>query len=250
MADGGLSQDLHNPIVEMLFVMATGFLFSRFILQSSMLRDRTQGQWDDSRASLGQGEILMSHHKAVPRGIGRRWGFLLAVLSSVALAEGGKPAPPKLAVEMNKPEDTFFVRRSAERTVYVIKCPSGIGGAKITKKEGDWPRNVILRFQYDDERPYHRFESFGIRTDRMEISTSITLKLEKGAQTPVPVKFPYRLVDAKGTSKPADKGGIPASGVLEGTVQLKASGLEISLPPECLVDSKTLNVGWIDAFRT
>lgn len=196
------------------------------------------------------GGILISHRKAVLRGIGRGWGFVLVVLASVALAEGEKPTPPKLAVEMNKPGDTFFVRRSAERTVYVIKCPSGIGGAKITKKEGGWPRNVVLRFQYDDERPYHRFESFGIRTDRMEISTSITLKLEKGAQMPIAVKFPYRLVDAKGSSKPADKSGIPASGVLEGTAQLKASGLEISLPPECLTDSKSLKVGWIDAFRT
>lgn len=55
MPNAGLSQGLQYPIVDLVFVMTTGSLFSDFILQSVLLINQKQGQWDNSQARLADG---------------------------------------------------------------------------------------------------------------------------------------------------------------------------------------------------
>jgi hypothetical protein len=41
-----------------------------------------------------------------------------------------------------------------------VICPSGIGSATIVLKEGPWPDRIIVRFRYDEHRPFAALEGF------------------------------------------------------------------------------------------
>lgn len=177
-----------------------------------------------------------------------RCGLLFLAMSSAVFAEGPKSVPPKVTATLRKKEDTFQIRRSPERTVYLIKSPSGIGDAKITRSDGDWPRNIAIRLQYDDERAFGMLESCSLRTDRLEIGCALRIP-DLARRQPVPVKLPFWFLNPTGDPKFQHTGGIKAAGTLDATVQLQSTGLEITLPPDCLMDSKTLTLDWIDAYR-
>lgn len=176
------------------------------------------------------------------------WLILLAV-SSAIFADEPKSEHPRLAVELLKKEDSFFPRRAQDRTVYVLKSPSGIGGAKVIRTSGTWPRQTVLRFQYDDERAFTMLEGFSLRTDQLEIRGQISGSLEKASKEPVPFKLSFWFVNRDGEPKFRHTGGMPAAGTLDATIQRKTSGLEIALPAGCLQESKSLQLDWIDAYR-
>ncbi len=177
---------------------------------------------------------------------------ILLIVGSMAVADEPQPAPPRLTIKLQKKEDTFQIRRSAQQTVYLFKSPSGIGGATITRMEGDWPSRVVLRLQYDDERPYRNLEGFGLRTDRLQLNGGISEIIRKIKQEPVTAKLHFQSLNTSDDSKSRETAiAVPAAPlILDVTVQMKSTGLEIALPSECLNGSKTLSVGWIDAYRS
>ena len=175
--------------------------------------------------------------------------WLLLATTSLAFADEPKTTPPKLLSELRKPGDTFVARTEAHRTVYVITSPSGIGDAKITRAEGEWPRHVALRLQYEQGRPFTMLEAFSFRTDRLEVNSALGRIPEKAQREPVPVKLNFWFVSSAGEPKFQYTGRIPAAGTLDATVQVNDGSLEIVLPADCLTESKTLRLDWIDAFR-
>ena len=179
-----------------------------------------------------------------------RSGMLLHLaMISCVFGEEPKMAPPKLQSELRKKEDTFVPRTEGKRTVYVITSPSGIGDAKITRLAGEWPRHTALKLQYEQGRAFTRLEGVSLRTDRLEVNGPLGGIPEKANREPVPVKLNFWFVSKAGEPEFQHTGEIPVAGTLDATVQVEDGGLELVLPADCLTESKSLKIDWIDAYR-
>src|SRR4051812_34644539 len=48
-------------------------------------------------------------------------------------------------ITTRRKSDTVEVEATKERTVFVVKSPSGISHASVGRLDGDWPKAVVLR---------------------------------------------------------------------------------------------------------
>lgn len=51
------------------------------------------------------------------------------------------------AAELQKKEDTFAVEGKGDDAIFCIHSATGIGSAKITRRGGEWPATMTVRFQ-------------------------------------------------------------------------------------------------------
>jgi hypothetical protein len=103
---------------------------------------------------------------------------------------------------------------------------------KVLLTEGRWPRDVVLRMQYDKARGFAMLESFGLKTARLSVDGS---QRASGA-----MEF-YFL-------SPEGKAEAPA-GKVNVKVEARGGALEVTLPAHLLTGVKEVTFDWIDAFR-
>jgi hypothetical protein len=65
---------------------------------------------------------------------------LLAAAFPIAAAE-----EPAFRYDLNKKDDTVRATAKDGTTTFAVTCPSGIGGATITRTGQEWPKTVVLR---------------------------------------------------------------------------------------------------------
>src|SRR5438067_2455769 len=154
-----------------------------------------------------------------------------ALVFAVALLVADKDEP-KYQFTLKKPQDSIEARKDEKRTVFVVTSQSGIGEGTIALTEGRWPRDIVLRLQYDKERGFKMLESFGLTTNRIWVSGS---QRTSG-------KMALYFLSPEG--KPGD-----VAGQVNVTVAEKAGALELTLPAHLLGGAKEVRLKWIDAFR-
>jgi hypothetical protein len=148
---------------------------------------------------------------------------------TLLLADGDEP---KYAFALKKPQDSMEARKEEKRTGLVITSQSGIGEGGVLLTEGRWPRDIVLRFQYDKTRGFKMLESFTLTTNRIHVSGS---QRTSG-------KMALYFLSPEG--KPGD-----VAGQVNVTVAEKDGALELTLPAHLLTGAKEVRLKWIDAFR-
>jgi hypothetical protein len=144
-------------------------------------------------------------------------------------------AEPSFNITAKKPVDQIKVTLEKDTAIFDVSSPSGIGGATITLAKGDWPSTIVLRLHL------HGLESFNVSNGKVKLVGSV---LSHSGET----KRLYLTEDDEerepGTEiKVFDAAGKPVKG-LPG----KGGYFEIKLPQK-LLQSKTLELGWIDFYR-
>jgi hypothetical protein len=161
-------------------------------------------------------------------------GLILALL---AVSGGKEPraAAPAYELKLHNSEDRVVAVKEANRTVFVVTCPSGIGEGTIILKAGQWPENVTLRFQHKHGVGLGKLEQLVLKTDRIRADGDSN---SSG-------KFGFEFLDAKG--KP---GADPRSaGVLNVVVESRDDALDVTLPARMLIGSTRFELRWVNLFR-
>ncbi len=160
--------------------------------------------------------------------------YLLILCLFAGLLHAAEATPPRFTAEFRR-GGTLETRVEGTTGLFVITNPSGIGGVTLTLVEGAWPRDVVFRFRYDDERGFTLLEHFGLETSRLVVHTFLHQQ-EKPA---------FRLKSADGKLDP----DAPAAGTLNLTLTRTDAGVEARLPAHLLAAEKTVTVEWVDAYR-
>ena len=161
-----------------------------------------------------------------------RW---LAGAGAVLLAAGALAAGPDYEVKTAKPGDAVTVAKDGGRLVVTVASKTGIGSCTVRPKEGDWPREVVLRFRYADGKPFTALESFRLTTPRFKLD---------GNHKDTP-RMPLFFANAAGGF---DKGAVPG-GWANVAVKFTPGGLELVLPANFLVGRQEVGLNWIDFYR-
>lgn len=163
--------------------------------------------------------------------------FLLCVSALIIFA--AKPAHAKDTYKFefpkNKNTDSAQVQQENGKTIFVITSPSGISEVKVTLTQGQWPRQLVLRYLYKKDTGFRYLESWGIRTETIAVHGS---QRQSGA-------MPFYFQTLEDKSNPSD----PPAGTLDIRVQETDKAMEVTLPPNMLQNSKQIQLSWIDAYR-
>jgi hypothetical protein len=171
---------------------------------------------------------------------------LLAVfrfMSFVAFADDGD-APSRFKITTKKEDDSVEVRADKDKTLFVVKSPSGISQAVIERMEDDkWPDAVMLRL---DLKGLERFRAFSGK-----VTLDVAVAIQDGKpkvrswkdgkeNAPLDEKSPFwtqfRIVGGDG--KPARD------------IPLKDGYFEMQLPKAFFEGNpKSISVNWIDFYR-
>src|SRR5262249_39798301 len=163
------------------------------------------------------------------------------VVGALASAGAFSFAGPPCEIET---KGAIALRMERKQTVFVITSGRGIGDATMWLKSGQWPSDVILRFQYKEGSGFEMLESLGVTTDRFQISWAPSRDKE-GLHKWGEQMMGFYLADAEG--KFVKKGR--ATGYFLGKVEKTKRGVEVRLPANVFTGSKEVKIGWVDAFR-
>jgi len=162
-----------------------------------------------------------------------------AVLSNTAV--GGDGDKPMFKVTSKKSDDAVEVRADKDKTVYVIKSPSGISQTFIERTDEKWPEKMLFRLNLKG------LESFRITNDKVKLEASVssqngTVRLWKDGKENVLLddKSPHwmeiRLICSDGKA------------VKE--IPLKDGYFEMQLPQAFFEGNpKSITLNWIDFYR-
>jgi hypothetical protein len=159
------------------------------------------------------------------------------LLAFLVLSGGKEPAPTEPAYEFHKlvkGELKLVAVKDKERTVFVVTHPFGMGGAIIKLKGGEWPENVVLRFQ-----DFRSLENIRITTDRINTEGSHHRSGD----------FPFFFLDAKGQMPFEVLDDKRATGRLRIVVEIRDGNTDVILPKHFLAGSGQIRVNWIDCYR-
>jgi hypothetical protein len=157
--------------------------------------------------------------------------LLLLALAGMPVAD---PTKPEYEFALEKSGDSITLTDRGKQTVFVIKSKSGIGDGSIKLKSGEFPNEVVLRFEYVDRGDWKILEAFGLTAGRFHVAGS---KSTSGAMR-------FYLADARGK---VDEKNV--TGTLNIAVKESDKGLEVYLPANLLLGVRELGLSWIDAFR-
>jgi hypothetical protein len=135
----------------------------------------------------------------------------------------------------SSPSDSIQFIQADQRTTIQITHAFGIGAATLSLKAGHWPRDILLRFQYDQTRGFSMLENLEITTTRFQLYGNPTTS----------GKLPFRLPDAAGLFP---KGDVVA-GEMNVLVENRNRAIEVTLPAHLFTGSRTVKLAWIDAYR-
>jgi hypothetical protein len=142
-------------------------------------------------------------------------------------------AEPTYEYTLKKGDDSIAAAKDGDKTVFTIVGKSGIGGGTIALKDGDWSKEVVLRFQYGKTDAFKTLEKFTLTTAHVKV---------EGAQKQSKA-MPFFLAGSDG------KFGATPAGTLEIVVEGTKDGLDVRLPANLLAGSKKVELSWIDAYR-
>lgn len=169
--------------------------------------------------------------------------FATAALLALSAVDGqcraADPLMPVFAVTTEKPTDRVGVKVDRNAATFDATSPSGIGGATITRTQGDWPAAVAVRLHL------HGLEHFEARADAIHFTASVLshsghaqlLRLDDhGQEQKLGPETKIEAFDASGRRI----NGLPYQG----------GYFEIRLPSALFAKRpKSLTLGWIDFFR-
>lgn len=161
----------------------------------------------------------------------------------------GAAEPPEFAIECLRPgerREEIKVASQDDAVVFEIRDARGIGGARITPKNGDWPKVVILRLHLGG------LEQLQISGAKISLFASVLshsghrrlLEIEeagkkrRSAGNDDPLWMTIKIKDALG----AEINALPD--------RAKGGYFEVVVPPALLAgESAALTLHWIDFFR-
>ena len=161
---------------------------------------------------------------------------LIVALLTPTIRADDKPAAPTFKIECKKPADSIAISPEAKRTIIVVTSEMGIGGATIDLKSGEWPANVVIRFQYARGGRFKMLEHFELNGGRWKIAGEMH---DSG-------KLPLQFANAEGKFDRVRPAGLVSS-MCES--KAKDPGIEVTLPANSLGGSKQIHLDWIDAYR-
>lgn len=135
--------------------------------------------------------------------------------------------------------DVAKVKNEDGKAIIEVLTPNGIGGATITRKGKEWPKQIVLRLHIT------AMAQLGLTCGEIKLSASypdegLTVQLTKAEKnSKVESDSPYWL-DVKTFTEigKTAKGGLTKNGYFD-----------ITLPQALLKENKTLTVNWIDQYR-
>jgi hypothetical protein len=164
---------------------------------------------------------------------------------SVCLVAAVFGAEPDFEVNLQRDGDSIEVAAEADRTVFTVASPRGIGAATVQRRQPHWPTLVVLRMRL------RGLESLTIAASQITLGVSVssspphTARLhvsqtgeqqEKSIDRNSRYWTEVRVLDAAG--KPARS--LPAEG----------GCFELQLPAELLArNPKAIEIRWIDFYR-
>ena len=154
-------------------------------------------------------------------------------------------AEPYFEINCQRDQDGIEVAAQAERTVFTVVSPRGIGAATVQRRQPHWPAAVVLRLRL------RGLESLTIAADQVTLGVSVssspphTARLhlsqagqqgEKAIDRNSRYWTEVRVLEADG--KPAR--GLPSEG----------GCFELQLPAQLLATNpKMIEIRWIDFYR-
>lgn len=165
-----------------------------------------------------------------------------ALLAALALANFGAAAQPDAGTATRGAEFTFKFRQkddgvrvshTRDGVVFRITSPGGISNVEVALKEGEWPRQITLQLELG------MLEAFGVGNGKLELDGNLRKAGEKGI-----LWFNDRGEQVK------DQNQAVHTMKMKATADQQKRLIEVTLPVGfCSKDTKTLKIGWIDAFR-
>ena len=159
----------------------------------------------------------------------------------LALTVGASYDQPKFKITTKKPDDTVEVRPDKDKTLFIVKSPSGISQAVIERQDDTWPKVVVLRLHLKGLESF-RIANGKIRLDAAVSSQNGKVRLWKDGKEDAQLdeKSPF-WADVRifgGDGKPVRE------------PPLKYGYFEVTLPRAFFEGNpQTITVGWIDFYR-
>ena len=153
--------------------------------------------------------------------------------------QGGFSRDPAIGPDLSilgfsKGHDSATVKLEEQRAVFIVSSSDGIGRMEVRLRAGRWPRDVTFRLNV------RNLESLSLITDRFTARGSLQ---ESG-------RFVFAVKDVPGEVEHHDpQGPSVATGTLNITVVAGLAGMEITLPPNLMIESHELSFAWTDTFR-
>jgi hypothetical protein len=169
----------------------------------------------------------------------------LVTRSFARTCEGDDPKNPSanFKITTKKKDDTVEVRVEKDKTVFVVKSPSGIGQAVIERLEERWPKDGVLRLNLKGLESF-RASNGKLKLDAVasiqEGKTKVRLWKDGKEDAPLDEKSPL-WIDIRilgGDGKPAK------------AIPLKDGYFEMTLPRAFFEGNpKSITLTWIDFYR-
>jgi len=167
---------------------------------------------------------------------------LLVVMSVLVIADDGD-APSRFKITTKKKDDGVEVRVNKDKTVFIVKSPSGISQAMIERTDEKWPKVVMLHLHLKG------LERFGASNGKVTLDAAVSIQDGKQSvrqwkdgkeDAPLDKKSPFwmeiRMVGGDG--KPAKE------------IPLKHGYFELQLPRAFFEGNpKSITLKWIDFYR-
>ena len=152
----------------------------------------------------------------------------VAAAGTLAAAEQAKPAGQHITVELKKAGDRAEAGKTKEGALVAIHSESGIGGAKLIRPAGGWPRSVIIRIDVKGMESV-RLEGGGLWSESF-----------LGGE----LRRPYWKTGQIGNTEAT------AAGRLDFAVTRFKGGVQIEVPKELLnTNAAVISLQWVDFFR-
>jgi len=94
--------------------------------------------------------------------------LLLGITASVIVAANDDP--PSFKITTKKQDDTVEVRAAKDKTLIVVKSPSGISQAVIERLDETWPKIVVLRLHLKG------LESFRVANGKVRLDAAVSIQ--------------------------------------------------------------------------
>lgn len=152
-------------------------------------------------------------------------------------ADAHKGKPIRFKITTRKKDDTVAVQANKEKTVFVVKSPSGISQVVIERLDESWPEAVVLRLHLKT------LASFGATNGKVKVDAAVSSQdgkpkvyISQDADKDENFWMEIRMVGGDG--KPAKE------------IPLKDGYFEI-VPSRAFFEGnpKSISLSWIDCFR-
>lgn len=162
---------------------------------------------------------------------------------SIKIQAKGQNEPPRFTIATRKQGDSVAVQGDADRTIFVVKSPSGIGQATLGRTAEAWPKRIEVRFHLSG------LESVKISNGKTTLAGAVSIRDGKPA---------VRLWRNDAENQPLDETSPlwtairirQADGTPATMLPLRDGRFEIELPAAFLAENPTsITLNWIDFYR-